>query len=116
MPDSLFEMRKEFAHAHYDGMCFVCQKKFGKRFQFHHKRYIKGDKKWHEFTNPMDYWKHVEEKMLEDPDRFTLLCHTCHHRVDKQRGGLSRMNKDKLERLFIVSRETIKEKSVRKKK
>ena len=100
--------RKEVAIKYYNGKCFVCQKKFGKYFQFHHLRYEKNEKKWNDFVNPEEYWKYLQSKIFEDPTRFRLLCRICHSRIDKKRGGLSRMKKDKIVRLFIVVLETIK--------
>ena len=100
--------RKNLAGLYFDGQCFICQKKFGKRFQFHHLWYEKNEKKWNDFSNADDYWEYVQVKIKENPKRFRLLCRMCHHRIDKPKGGLSRMKKDKVVRLFIVTLETIK--------
>lgn len=100
--------RKEIAVKYYNGKCFVCEKKFGKAFQFHHLWYENNEKKWNDFTNQNDYWEYVHTKIKLNPKRFRLLCKMCHWRIDKKRGGLSRMKKDKVVRLFIVTLETIK--------
>jgi hypothetical protein len=100
--------RKQIAILLYQERCFVCHKKYGKNFQFHHKEYEKGEKKWKDFKNAEEYWQYVSKKIIENPKRFVLLCKKCHWHIDKTRGGLSRMNKDKVVRLFIVTLETIK--------
>jgi hypothetical protein len=95
--------RKEIAYSFYQGRCFVCQKKFGKNFQFHHLEYLKGEKKFDDFKKQDDYWQYVRKQIMKNPKRFLLLCKICHWRIDKKRGGLSRMKKDKVVRLFIAT-------------
>lgn len=95
--------REEIAKSLFGGKCFVCHKKFGKRFTFHHLFYLKREKQWKDFKNRDDYYKYLHPKIIKQPDRFLLLCNICHWRIDKKRGGLKRMKSDKLVRLFVAS-------------
>jgi len=94
--------RKEIAEEFYDNKCYVCQKKFGKYFQFHHLWYHDDEKIYSDFKRQKDYWKYVVYAIMEEPERFMLLCRTCHSRIDKRRGGIKRMKVDKVVRLFIA--------------
>jgi hypothetical protein len=100
--------RQEVALKYYNGKCFVCEKKFGKYFQFHHLYYLESEKKFSDFEKPEQYWEYVSKKILDDPQRFLLLCRICHSRIDRKRGGLSRMKKDKVVRLFLATMRTEK--------
>lgn len=94
--------RKEVAIKYFQGRCFICEKKFGKYFQFHHLHYYKDEKVFSDFRQQKDYWKYVSEKIIEEPRRFMLLCRVCHSRIDKRRGGIKRMKTDKVIRLFVA--------------
>jgi hypothetical protein len=95
--------RQEIAQEFYSNRCYVCQKKFGKYFQFHHLWYYTDEQVFSDFSNPKKYWAYVSQRIMEEPNRFMLLCKICHSRIDKRRGGLKRMKPDKTARLFIAT-------------
>lgn len=95
--------RRDLAEEFYRNRCYVCQKKFGKYFQFHHLWYNENELIWKDFKNQKEYWNHVCYEIMEQPERFMLLCKTCHSRIDKPRGGLKRMKEAKIVRLFVAS-------------
>lgn len=99
--NKLNEHRKKVAHLYYGGVCAVCERKFGKRFQFHHFSYEVEEKKWKDFRTLQGYWEYLWPKIHEEPKRFGLLCSKCHWHIDKVRGGLSRMGKQRLTRLYV---------------
>ncbi len=82
--------------------CYVCHKKFGKHFTFHHKRYLASDKIYSDFKTTYDYNLYVLPIIDKDPNRFTLLCKGHHTLVEK----LKRFKPERLERLFRVVKES----------
>ena len=74
------EQRKRTARL-FGSKCFLCEKKFGKNFHFHHIAYRKTEKKHSDFGNWMRYTMYIIPIIEQDPGRFALLCHTCHHLV-----------------------------------
>ncbi len=63
------------------GVCVLCLKKFGKNFQFHHIGYRDDEKKHSDFKSWVDYNEYVLPIIPKFPDKFTLLCNTCHRLV-----------------------------------
>ena len=51
--------REVAAMPQFDLKCAVCQKKFGKYFVFHHKKYITGDKIYSDFKHTYAYNEYV---------------------------------------------------------
>jgi hypothetical protein len=66
----------------FGGVCYVCGRKYGKGFNFHHKKYIEGEKTYRDFKNPLHYTLYVIAMVLVDPDRFVLLCRKHHISVE----------------------------------
>jgi len=67
--------------------CFLCHKKFGKNFHFHHVEHRKGEKKLSDFKehssnqkNWEDYQEYVLPIIEKFSDKFELLCRE-HHRL-----------------------------------
>ena len=79
--------------------CFICRKKYGKKFTFHHLDYKSDEKTYRDFKSSMKYNEYILPIIDENPDRFVLLCNKCHYGVTK----LSRYKRDKLERMFLVT-------------
>jgi hypothetical protein len=98
------EERTEIANSLFEGRCFGCKKKFGRRFAFHHRRYLDGEKAILKKLSkyPVRYWDFIKEIILSDPSRFFCLCNTCHSRIDNFKTGLSRIKKSTLRRLLLV--------------
>lgn len=91
-------IRAQRAEEHFDGKCFVCQKKFGKYFVFHHVRYTDGEKVYSDFDNSVEYNIYLMDKISEHPEDFALLCNKHHHVVET----LKRFNRDRLSRLLVM--------------
>jgi len=84
----------------FNSKCYVCHKKYGKNFHFHHLSYMDNEKTYEDFSNNDDYQLFilpiVEDRALE----FELLCHKHHYLVEQ----LKRFRSERLERLFDVVR------------
>lgn len=63
------------------GQCVLCLKKFGKNFHFHHIGYRKNEKKHSDFASWTSYNEYVLPIIEKIPDKFSLLCITCHRLV-----------------------------------
>lgn len=104
---AVLQSRSEIAQKYFFSKCYICERKFGKYFQYHHLWYEPNEKKYSDFPDSNLYWEYVCEKIIENPERFLLLCRICHSRIDRKRGGLSRMKADKVVRLFLATLSTI---------
>lgn len=97
------QLKKEVAYLpQFDGKCYVCHKKFGKYFLFHHKSYVTGEKVYRDFSNTIAYNAYILPLIKKDPNRFTLLCRKHHNVIEK----LKKFAPDKLERIFKVVKES----------
>ena len=74
------EERKQVAEL-LGGVCVLCLKKFGKNFHFHHIGYRKGEKKHSDFSSWYLYSLYVLPIIKKIPDKFALLCKTCHQLI-----------------------------------
>ena len=63
------------------GECVICLKKFGKNFHFHHIEYRVGEKKHSDFKSWIDYNLYVLPIIQSIPEKFALLCNTCHRLI-----------------------------------
>jgi len=113
--DHTWIKKKDIAIKLFSGKCFVCHKAFGKWFAFHHLQYYPGRKTHKDFRNSIEYNKYVLPEVVDNPDRFRLLCKICHARIDQPRlGYLGHLKKDQLIRLFMAAFETIPKERPRK--
>lgn len=77
------KMKREVASLpQFDLKCFVCNKKFGKYFVFHHKKYLNSDKIYSDFKDSYAYNIYVLPIIKNDPNRFALLCKKHHQSVE----------------------------------
>jgi len=63
------------------GECVLCLKKFGKNFHFHHIQYKENEKKHSDFKSWFHYNNYTLRIIKKCPERFTILCKTCHHLI-----------------------------------
>ena len=63
------------------GKCVLCLKKFGKNFHFHHIEYRENEKRHSDFASWTSYNEYVLPIIQRLPDKFSLLCNTCHRLV-----------------------------------
>lgn len=63
------------------GKCTLCLKNFGKNFHFHHIQYRIGEKRHSDFTSWMKYNEYVLPIIQKIPEKFSLLCNTCHRLI-----------------------------------
>ena len=61
--------------------CVLCLKKFGKNFHFHHIVYRVGEKRHSDFKSWTDYNEYVLPIIEKIPEKFALLCKTCHQLI-----------------------------------
>lgn len=62
-------------------VCVLCLKKFGKNFHFHHIGYRKNEKKHSDFSSWYLYNVYVLPIIKKIPEKFALLCKTCHQLI-----------------------------------
>jgi hypothetical protein len=76
------EIKKRLAKKYYNNRCYVCHKKFGKYFAFHHLWYEESDAIYKNFKNSNTYHVELERFITLNPKRFLLLCKAHHHLVE----------------------------------
>ena len=68
----------------YENRCFVCHKKFGRGFAFHHLWYLKtGEVYYKDYKNSNDYNGDLTKLIRKNPKRFLLLCRVHHHYIER---------------------------------
>ena len=98
----LEEMRKAAKSRRFHSRCYVCWKKFGKGFHFHHLWYVEGKPLYSDYSSSTDYRIAVNPYIRKSPQQFLLLC-TAHHRMVE---WLSKMGDVKFRRLTRARRLT----------
>ncbi len=93
----VLQEKENIAHQLFQGRCYVCRKKYGKGFGFHHTEYLKGELQSKDFGSIIWYHAYLLPILLEDPKRFFLLCKNCHFQM-----YLADLNKKQFARLFEV--------------
>jgi len=88
----------------FDSECYVCQKKYGKNFHFHHLTYRNEEKTYRDFNNNEDYQLYILPIIEDRPLDFELLCNRHHYLVEKLKPFLP----ERLDRLFDVIRRSSK--------
>lgn len=83
---------KEACAKLYGSRCFVCHKKFGKRFTFHHKDY----EEITTFYTDRDYHEKLYKDIRATPAKFLLLCNRHHYSIE----SLKKYNPKTLDRLI----------------
>ena len=101
--DMAFEqMQKVARNRRFHSRCFVCWKKFGKGFHFHHLFYVDGEPVYSDYSNSTDYRIAIIPYIRKNPKQFLLLC-TAHHRMVE---WLAKMGNVKFRRLTRARRLT----------
>ena len=98
--EKIKKWKRQVATTLFDNRCYVCHKKYGKRFHFHHLTYKDNEKTYRDFKNNDDYQKYILPIIEQCPYNFELLCHKHHYLVEI----LKRFKPERLERLFDVTR------------
>ena len=96
----LIQYKKMVALEILGGRCYICHRKYGKGFTFHHIRYEKAS--YRDFKTAEDYSLFVCAEVQEDPERFALLCRPHHHVIEM----LKRYKQDKFDRLMLLAVES----------
>ena len=86
----------------FNSECYVCKKKYGKRFHFHHLTYRDNEKTYRDFKSNYNYQVYILPIIEERPRDFELLCFKHHYLVEI----LKRFKSERLERLFVVVRKS----------
>ncbi len=79
--DTLKEIKKDLAQL-FKSRCFVCRKKFGKGFLFHHKKYFEDSAFYGNFKTPLEYHIALRTEILKRKSNFLLLCKNHHHFIE----------------------------------
>ena len=74
------EARKRLAEQFFKNRCFYCHRKYGKGFTIHHLGYLPDgqDVKYSDYNDTEKYNVALEKVILDDPERFALLCRKHH--------------------------------------
>jgi len=95
------EYKRQVAEQLFFSECYVCHKRYGKRFQFHHLTYRDNEKTYANFKNNNDDYQLYILPIIESrPLDFELLCNKHHYLVEI----LKRFKPERFERLFDVVR------------
>ena len=76
------EKKKVAALPRFKSRCYVCWKKFGKFFTFHHLFYLDGEPYHKNYKDSTDYQLAVLPIVKKNPQQFLLLCKVHHHFVE----------------------------------
>jgi hypothetical protein len=83
--------------------CYVCHcEKSHSGMTFHHLWYLKGEKTYKDFTNPLEYYQYLAPLIRDQPERFLYVCNTHHQAITR----LHRFSKIKRNRLIKAVRKT----------
>jgi hypothetical protein len=98
----------------YDHQCFVTQEKFKDRgFVIHHLWYLDNDIRRENFPKGekgrLQYLNKLVPMVEAMPFRFALIKNGIHTRIDHPKRGLSRLKRENLYRLFLLTIMTKKE-------
>ncbi len=89
-------------------LCVVCERKFGKGFHFHHKKYTKGEKTHKDFDvsasikNWIQYNVYILPIIESKPKNYALLCNKHHKLVEI----LKQFKSERFENLVKIVRES----------
>jgi hypothetical protein len=84
----------------YKNRCFVCHKKFGRGFAFHHLWYLKKNEvHYKNYKNSRKYNDDLTILIKRNPKRFLLLCRVHHHYIEWGR-NITRKNPEKFLRFI----------------
>lgn len=72
-------LEKKLVAKKFKSRCYVCWKKFGKYFLFHHLKYIDGEPYYTDYKSSIDYNLALLPFIRKEPKRFMLLCRVHHH-------------------------------------
>jgi len=101
--------KKNIAYELFEGRCYICRKKYGKGFGYHHNDYLDGELKFNDFNDTIWYHAYLLPLVLEDPERFWLLCKPCHFQM-----YLADLEDERFDRLAEVVRSTKPRERVKK--
>ncbi|MCZ6582672.1 MAG: hypothetical protein O6761_05830 [Thaumarchaeota archaeon] len=96
--------KRSVAKELFNSECYVCHKRYGKRFHFHHLRYRDNEKTYNDFSNNDDYQLYILPIIEDRPFDFELLCNKHHYLVEI----LKLFKSERLDRLFNVVRRSKK--------
>ena len=87
----------------FENRCYVCRKKRGKGFVFHHIRY--DGKSYRDYPTSKQYLENLILEIMKEPKNFLLLCRKHHFAIEK----MKRYKKDTLQRLCWAALESHKD-------
>ena len=74
--------KEQVAKKYFKNRCYVCHRKYGKYFQFHHLWYIENDITYNNFNNTKKYNDALMPLIIKERKRFLLLCRAHHKYVE----------------------------------
>jgi len=95
--DEMYKMKYEVSKL-FGSKCFVCEKKYGRGFLYHHLVYKFGEPIYRDFSSTIKYNNFILPIIKKEPQRFLLLCSPCHTTLEK----LKRRKKENFLRLLIA--------------
>ena len=94
----MYKKKKLVADKYFEGICFICRKKYGRGFTFHHLTYVLGERIYRDFPDTIKYNLYILPIVSKNPERFMLLCKKHHTSVTR----LKQYSKSTLIRLLIA--------------
>ena len=96
-------VEKEAVAKLFQSRCYVCRRKYGKKFTFHHKTYTDGEKHYADFNgNQREYLEYILPIIRKKPKQYALLCGRHHIAVEIGK----RYNADTFERLIRLVKQS----------
>lgn len=95
--DKMYALKYEVSKI-FNSECFVCRKRYGRGFLYHHLKYFFNEKIYRDFRSTIDYNNYILPIVKENPDRFLLLCSPCHTTLER----LKRRKMENRRRLLLA--------------
>lgn len=75
--------KRQVATELFNSECYVCHKRYGKNFHFHHLTYKDNEKTYGDFKNNYSYQLYILPIIEDRPLDFELLCNRHHYLVEQ---------------------------------
>src|SRR3989442_15755183 len=80
----MYKKKQKVAELFYS-VCFVCGKKYGRGFTYHHLNYIFGEHTYRDFKDTVKYNIYILPIIIRSPERFLLVCKKHHTAITRLR-------------------------------
>src|SRR5438093_13473387 len=81
--DRMYFKKRIVAEKYFYGVCFVCGRRYGRGFTYHHLKYVFGEYTYRDFPDTVKYNLYILPIVEKHPERFLLLCKKHHTAVTR---------------------------------